>query len=178
MLFADHEPPAEFSDDRRFRYVLRRRWAPGPAFVVIGLNPSTADETNDDPTIRRCIGFARREGCGAYVMLNLFAARSPDPAILRVPNPWDVIGPGNDAAIDREARKAGRVVAAWGNTDARLHAKRIDRVLALLILADVRVMCLGVTKDGHPRHPLYLRADAPLVDYPFTRDASPARSSS
>jgi len=95
-LFATNEvvSGATFSTDRVYRYALWRVWdAALPSFVVIGLNPSTADETENDPTIRRCIGFAKREGCGGLVMLNLFAVRATDPRVMMAhPEP---IGPDN-----------------------------------------------------------------------------------
>jgi hypothetical protein len=156
---------AQFSDDRRYRYALWREWESGPtvrSFVVIGLNPSTADESEDDPTIRRCIAFAKREGCGRLVMLNLFALRATDPRVMKAhPEP---VGIDNDGVIWRRTQPSlgdqPIVVAAWG-----VHGVHRDRDMRVRQFAPPLV-CFGVTKDGHPRHPLYLRADAPLVPYP------------
>lgn len=147
---------AGFSPCRRYRYTLSRTWdAASPPLVFIGLNPSTADETTDDPTIRRCIGFARRDGFGGIVMLNLFALRSTDPAALS--DASDPVGPWNDDQIFA-ACKGRTVVAAWG-VHGTLRGR--DKVVRRL-LAGVDLRCLGRTKEGNPRHPLYLRADAPL----------------
>jgi hypothetical protein len=164
------ESGARFSDDRRYRYVLWRAWkawSDARALVVIGLNPSTADERIDDPTIRRCLGFARREGCGQLVMLNLFALRATDPRVMQADA--EPVGPRNDATIrcwaGIDAIAGGPrplVVAAWG-----VHGAHRDRALTVRLLTP-RLWCFGVTKDGHPRHPLYLRGDAPLVPYPVS----------
>lgn len=153
---------AHFSSDRLYRYSLYRdwdRWQNMRSFVVIGLNPSTADEFVDDPTIRRCIGFAKREGCGRLVMLNLFAIRATDPKVMLAHAA--PIGDENDAVIRHcTSFTTGRpplVVAAWG---AHGHHLGRDREVRRLV-ADLR--CFGTTKDGQPRHPLYLKADTPLV---------------
>jgi hypothetical protein len=138
------------SSCRRYRYTLRRRWGPGAAAVFIGLNPSTADETQDDPTIRRCIGFARAWGFDALCMVNLFAYRATDPTDMKKAE--DPVGDINDATLRDVAKEAGVVVAAWG-----AHGTYRGRD------AQVRAMLLGLhylrlTKDGHPGHPLYLPA--------------------
>jgi hypothetical protein len=154
---------ARFSPDRLYRYHLWRVWEPSRrSFVLIGLNPSTADETQDDPTIRRCINFAKREGCGRLDMLNLFAWRSTDPAALRRVS--DPVGPENDEVIGDVIGMAGgdvRVVAAWGGHGSA----RGDRLVREINGWACGVWCFGTTKDGSPRHPLYLRNDAALVVY-------------
>jgi len=144
---------AVFSDCRTWRYVLWRKWdRQRPMLNVIGLNPSTADETKDDPTIRRCVGFARSWGYGGLVMTNVFAYRSTDPNRLRwVDNP---VGLANLAWIEREARRAGKVLAAWGALHKDL-APQAERVRTTLHKNGVRVWCLAKTKAGHPAHPLY-----------------------
>lgn len=149
-----------------YRYELLRRWGDGLSLRFVMLNPSTADATVDDPTIRRCVGFARREGFSALTVLNLYAYRSTDPkALLTCPAP---IGPVNDDVLWRHLTCARAVrtpvVAAWG-TNAR--PERVRRVLELV--PGVAWSCLGTTKEGHPRHPLYVRGDQPLV--PFGGDA-------
>jgi hypothetical protein len=150
---------AVFSPDRMYRYVLSRRWAEGPrALIVIGLNPSTADEREDDPTIRRCIGFAKREGCSGLIMLNLFALRATDPMVMRAhPEP---VGELNDQWIrDLATREAHVVVAAWG-----VHGEHRGR--GAEVAAKIpNLLCFGRTKGGHPRHPLYLRADTALEPF-------------
>ena len=146
---------AEFSHCNQYRYTLTRIWNPDkPVVLFIGLNPSTADAVRNDPTVRRCIGFARRWRFGGLIVCNLFGYRSTDPKPLR--RLEDPVGPGNDAAIRRACRSAGRIVAAWG-IHGRLHG-RDEEVLAMI----ERPFCLGVTQAGSPRHPLYLKAGTRL----------------
>jgi len=155
---------AVFSPERLYRYSLTRRWADGPIMNVIGLNPSTADETTDDPTIRRCIALARRNGYGALIMTNLFAFRATSPTEMK--QALEPIGIDNDPAIYAATQYAsGMVVAAWGTQGA--HVNRGRRVLELLrYTADVYPLwCLGVTRDGHPKHPLYLPNTANPIRY-------------
>lgn len=103
---------AEFSPCRRYRYGLYRGWQLGTGFAMfVGLNPSTADETADDPTIRRCIAFARAWGYGALFMANLFAYRATNPTEMLAQA--DPVGPENDATLARLAAQADVVVAAW-----------------------------------------------------------------
>lgn len=152
-----------FSPCRTWRYVLTRRWGEGPALAVIGLNPSTADEQTDDPTIRRCVGLARRWSYGALVMLNLFAYRATDPADMqRAPNP---IGPDNDRHIAEQTRAAGMVLAAWG-----VHGEWGQRAVHVQVMLGatygVPLHALGWTRAGHPRHPLYVRGDTEPESFP------------
>jgi len=137
-----------------YRYTLSRTWDPyGTRAVFICLNPSTATATVDDPTIRKCVKFARRWGHGSFHMLNVFAWRSTDPHVL--PDVADPIGPSNDFWIRNEVVGAGIVVCAWGN-HARLH-QRGQRVLAMLRAYGIKAHALAVNKDGSPQHPLYLK---------------------
>ena len=154
---------AEMSDDGKYRYVLRRIWDLGKASCVfVGLNPSTADALVDDPTIRRCVGFATAWGCGRLTMLNLFAYRATNPyAMIHARDP---IGLDNDAWL-REEVGASIVVAAWGNDGAFLNRS----YLVPQTVAAADWMCLGVTKSGQPRHPLYVRADQMLVPFDWTK---------
>jgi hypothetical protein len=140
---------ANFSRCRTYRYALRRQWvARGSVVLFVGLNPSTADEEVDDPTIRRCIGFARDWGYGGMIMANLFAYRATHPAELkRVPEP---IGPRNNLWLAALAKQVHLVVCAWGNHGTFL--QRDQNVLRRLS----RAYCLGRTQSGQPRHPLYL----------------------
>ena len=151
---------ALISDCGLYRYKLTREWGVGPTCVFIMLNPSTADASEDDPTIRRCIGFARREGCGGLRVENLFAFRATDPDIM-FRHAHTAVG-ATDQFI-REAAKAvdGPVIAAWG-ADKRAQA-RGARVLKMLREIGVYAVCLGMTKSGAPRHPLYVKGDAPLL---------------
>ncbi len=167
---------AEFSEDRVYRYRLTRRWNHGPRLVVIGLNPSTADETQDDPTVRRCIGYARDWGFAGLVMMNLFAYRATDPReLLRFTgNPigedrtFGIIRNRNHSAISCEVYCAllegGAVLAAWGAHGA--HREESTRARWLLQKDCDRagrghgIACLGLTAKREPRHPLYQPRDA------------------
>lgn len=144
---------AEFSKCRTWRYSLTRRWnSQKPRAVFVGLNPSTADEKEDDATIRRCVGFAHAWGYGGVVMVNLFAFRSRDPrGLLLAPDP---VGPDNDAWIETEASDSGIIIAAWGTNGAVMY--RAARVLEILSETGKQIFCLGKTKGGSPRYPLYL----------------------
>lgn len=152
---------ARFSPCRRYRYTLHRRLSvAGPRALWVMLNPSTADDEQDDPTIRRVIGFSRREGFGSLVVCNIFGLRSTDPRGLLLEH--DPAGEDNDDAIARAACDADRVIVAWGSWGDRF-PERVRRVDALL--APQITWCLGTTGSGQPRHPLYQRGDAPLVPW-------------
>lgn len=147
---------AIISDDGLYRYELRRVWDDGTLVNFVMLNPSTADADRDDPTIRRCIGFAARWGYSGIVVTNLYAYRATRPRDL-----WlaaDPVGPSNDSHL-AAAVEGASVVAAWG-VNAR--PDRVADVLARIRRTN-EVSALGLTKDGHPRHPLYVRSDAEPV---------------
>jgi hypothetical protein len=156
---------AALSDDGLYRYQLWRRWAEGPTACWVMLNPSTADAEQDDPTIRRCIAFSKREGMGALTVVNLFAYRATDPADLLHLEHDEAVGPGNDDRIRDGAVGADRVIVAWGALLSRMRLRAAIVTTALLGVTD-QMWCLGTTKDGHPRHPLYVRGDQPLEVYP------------
>lgn len=159
------ERTATISPCGTYRYDLTRRWGDGPTALWVMLNPSTADATEDDPTIRRCIGFSKREGCGRLAVVNLYAYRATDPkALLTAENP---IGPDNLATVRRWLMDASLVVAAWGAwplTNHRIAPARLH-VEGLATMHGHDVKCLGTTKAGAPRHPLYVRGDQPFVSY-------------
>ena len=147
---------AEFDDTGAYRLRLWRTWDRGP-FGIVGyacwvmLNPSTADHTVNDQTIRKCIAFAKLWGFGGIEVVNVFALRSTDPkALYHHPDP---VGPVNDTAIVKSVAGAGRVIAAWGNHGMlNSRGKKVRRLIAGL--GDIE--CLGVTKEGQPKHPLYI----------------------
>jgi hypothetical protein len=147
---------AVISPDGVYRYRLTRTWddkkLPLPWIM---LNPSTADAEVDDPTIRRCMSFAHREGAGGIEVLNLFAFRATDPKALHCAT--DPIGPDNDEWIREVLFPHDRVAAAWGNHGAYLG--RGFAMLRTLRESGITVVCLG----DQPRHPLYIRGDQPLV---------------
>lgn len=152
MMTADlfNQKGAIFSECRIYRYQLWRIWDPSKSYLnVIGLNPSTADETKDDPTIRRCIDFAFRWGFGALYMTNLFAFRATLPRDMK--RATEPIGAENDQWIHKTAFSAGKVIAAWGNHGK--HLKRDQFVCALV----KNLYCFRLTEVTQmPEHPLYL----------------------
>ena len=140
---------AILSADRLYRYALWRTWGLSKGFAMfVGLNPSTADETEDDPTIRRCIAFARDWGYGGLCMTNLFAFRATQPVDMK--NAQDPVGPENDDWLRKYSAKAGVVVAAWG-----VHGVFKNRDVVVKELLQ-NLHYLQLTKEGHPGHPLYL----------------------
>lgn len=161
---------AILSPDRVYRYHLWRAWDDcRPVMAFIMMNPSTADETEDDATIKRCIGFARREGCGGISVRNVFALRATNPnALLVHPDPF---GPENEEHLLAAGRASimTQLVVAWGN---RQGGKRLDHYYkkASVILVGQSPYCLGVTKNGEPRHPLYLANNTPLVRWYLPED--------
>ncbi len=162
------EQSAVISACGRFRYLLTRQVGPGPRTTTfIMLNPSTADATNDDPTIRRCIGFARSWGCGRLAVLNLFAVRATDPADMKRAD--DPVGPENRGWFERtlQTHRDGPVVCAWGVHGE--HRGQDLTVLGWLEGYDVEPLTLGITRDGHPKHPLYLPKGAELVAFKARR---------
>lgn len=137
-----------------YRYRLWRRWGDERLVTFIMLNPSTADASVDDPTIRRCIGFAKAWGHGGLNVVNLFAYRATNPRALLTA--LDPVGPENNQHILSLACEGTRLVAAWGaNSAAQGSQGRNVRWM----LAEFTLWHIGLTKDGHPRHPLYVRAD-------------------
>lgn len=157
---------ASLSPCERYRYTLFRDWEDGPKLTFIMLNPSTADAMLDDRTIGRCIRFAQDHGFTGLRVGNVFAFRATDPADMKAA--LDPVGPGNDDALREmfvQARDAETpIVAAWGVHGA--HLGRADQVVALAASVGVGLHCLGTSKEGHPRHPLYIRADQPFARFP------------
>ena len=156
---------ALFSPDGRYRYRLGRRWATsGPTVAWIMLNPSTADSSHDDPTVRRVVSFSRSWGFGGCEVVNLFAFRSTDARTLVVVD--DPVGPSNvvvvGGVLEECARSgAGVIVLAWGAGGQRL----MDVARPVIVAASSRwgerrltPVSLGPTKSGAPRHPLYVPA--------------------
>ena len=152
---------ATISECGKYRYDLWRTWnESGRSVLFVCLNPSTADATNDDPTIRRCMGFARAWGYGKMDVANLFAYRATNPSeLLRVSDP---IGACNDDWLYHLMGESSMVVAAWGNRGGLLN--RADEFMCMIPLL-TKVHCLGVNKSGQPKHPLYLPKDAALQLY-------------
>lgn len=149
---------AEFSPCRTWRYTLNREWGDGPKVAFLMANPSTADESRDDPTIRKCRGFSQRWGYGSMVILNLFAIRGTDPRIIGQSE--DPVGPDNDHWIRESLAGCDEVICAWG-CGQWIKGRNASRPIHVVanILTDypkIKVWCLGLRKDEHPRHPLML----------------------
>ena len=144
---------AEFSDCERYRFMLQRTWIESRRGILfIMLNPSTATELQNDPTVERCERRARSMGYGSYRVCNIFGWRDTSPAELR--RAEDPVGQGNDEAILESSEWADAIVCAWGN-----HGSHLDRgkaVEALLRKSGKALMHLGLTKIGQPQHPLYI----------------------
>lgn len=173
---------AQISGCEQYRYLLWREWRGSgqhwrswggkdgagseleepKSCLFVMLNPSTADGEQDDPTIRRCVGFAKRLGYDRLEVVNLFALRATDPAVvLEMTGTRDPIGPRNQEVIANAAFDAGVIICAWG-----VHGKHIGQDETVKgWLGDRELYALGLTKDGSPRHPLYVRADAELIRY-------------
>ena len=152
---------AVISADTWYRYRLTRDigMMGDGAVCFVMLNPSIADATNDDPTIRRCIGYARTWNCARLEVVNLFAYRSTDPAALYGPPCIDVVGVENDRHIAEACKESRIIICAWGNHGA-LH-RRGNSVLKDIRAQGCIPMALKINeKSGQPSHPLYLRADA------------------
>lgn len=151
---------ASFSKCRSYRYALWRTWDDSkPYAMFIGLNPSTADESEDDPTIRRCINYSKAWGFGGLCMVNLFAFRATAPRDMMSAN--SPIGSDNDKWITQLAKNAGVIVAAWGNDGS--YMGRSQNVIALL----PNVMCLKINKTGEPAHPLYQPGSARPIKWEY-----------
>ena len=150
-----------FDVSGRYRYSLWRAWSayhPRIAFVL--LNPSTADEQRNDPTIRRCMGFARAWNFGSMEVVNLFAYRATDYRELFKVN--DPIGEENNRFLMQAVERCSTVVLGWGAKGPLLGR---DRQVISLFAGLKDVYCLGITKDGQPRHPLYVKGDTSLVPF-------------
>lgn len=152
----DAASTAVYSPCERYRYVLTRTWdAAGQKALFVMLNPSTATETQNDPTVERCERRARALGFGGFRVVNIFAYRATDPRVMRAQA--DPTGPGNDAAIAESALWADRIICAWGGHGA--HLGRGAAVEALLRATGVPLWHLGLTMAGQPKHPLYIGYD-------------------
>ncbi len=166
-LFGDTQTELEtgaiISPCEQYRYHLWRIWDRSlPTLVFVMQNPSTADASSDDPTIRRCIGFAKRDGYGSISVRNVFALRATDEReLLTHPDPF---GPDNETHLlaAREVSLMSRLVVAWGN---RFGGKRLayHYKQAGVILSTLTPYCLGTTASGEPKHPLFLPANAEMI---------------
>lgn len=150
---------AIISEDEKYRYMLSRIWDKNkPTVTIIGLNPSTADANNDDPTLKRCIEFARSWDYGGIYMLNLFAYRATQPSDMKKVN--DPIGQENDMFIKAYTKRSDKVICAWGNDGCFLN--RASNVINSI----PNKYYLKLNKSGEPAHPLYLSSKLTPLEYP------------
>ena len=159
---------AVFSPDRTYRYTLWRVWGEGPFMHFILLNPSTANENNNDPTVERCERRARRWGFGGMNLTNIFAYRSTSPwTLYKIKDP---VGPENDKYILQAVKVSNRTICGWGG-----HGKHLDRhnKVKELVKASV-VYALRINKSGIPSHPLYLNYN--LEPFPIFNNTKPWKS--
>ena len=142
---------AHISKCTNYRYALWRQWDESKPYVLfVGLNPSTADAVEDDPTLRRCMGYAKDWGFGGVCIANLFAFRATEPKVMMLAK--DAVGPQNDKWLVHLADEAGLIVAAWGNDGSYLgRAARVRKMMP-------EMTCLKLNKSGEPAHPLYQKA--------------------
>lgn len=175
---------AAISKDEVYRYELGRCWQDGidvDLLCFILLNPSTADALKDDPTVRKCCGFARRLGYGGIRLLNLYAYRATKPSMLETAwtNGQDVIGPANGNFLMAAMVRHPEIVLAWGASLPKTGQPWLPSLIQDLgkvnnvnvhgnldLRRDVKFLCLGKTKGGEPRHPVRLSYSTPLVQYP------------
>lgn len=152
---------ATYSPCQRYRYTLKIVWEPSlPVAVFLALNPSTATEFQDDPTLRKVQGFAHRWGCGGVLMLNIFAFRATDPRVMKMQN--DPVGPENTVEFlaSQVLLHDGPAVAAWGKHGAfRGRGPEVAQALA------GKLMCLRMNGDGSPEHPLYVPYEIKPVQF-------------
>jgi len=154
---------AVISADGVYRYRLQRYFGVldgALPLVFCMLNPSKADAEKDDPTIRRCIDYAKREHAQGLLVINLYAYRATDPEKLwKAVNP---IGPDNYIHLQQVGRLAGRIVCAWGT---KAQPEVVNAAVGIFRSSGAEMLCLGTTKDGHPRHPLYVKKVQPLIPW-------------
>lgn len=164
---------AVISEDGLYRYALVRRWNVGAGWPVLGvvmLNPSTADASKDDATIRKVVAIAKARGYGGIYVCNLFAYRSTDPGDLITTD--NIVGPANDAHLSAMADTCGMVLVAWGAFVEHPAMKmmgselRVQRTYDVLVREKgAKLWAMGLTKKGSPRHPLYVRTDRPFESW-------------
>jgi hypothetical protein len=153
----EYESTATYSDCENYRYILTRSWDKKlPNILFIGLNPSTATEEKNDPTVTRMIGFSKKWGFGRITVCNLFSFRATDPKDMK--NQEDPIGEHNDNLIKEELENADLIVAAWGNHGTfKARGSEVSKYLD-------KYSYFGLTKAGEPKHVLYLKGDSELLE--------------
>lgn len=172
--YSDDNPTADgtpmqggaiISDDSQYRYLLMRQWdMTKPTMTFVMLNPSTADATREDATTRSCIAIARQNGCGAILLVNLFAVRSKDPSqVITFKEP--IGGKKANEYLRFAAGRAEKIVLAWGNNGPTINQQRIFDVLRLLANWQGQFYTLGMTAQGEPTHPRFVQQTTPLIPF-------------
>ena len=168
IIKGDTESGAIFSECEQYRYALWRCWNKDNGIVpvkymvsFIGLNPSTATHEVSDPTVTRCINYAKAWGYSGMHMLNLFAFRATDPKDMKAVD--EPVGEDNNEMLIKHARDSGIVIASWGNHGG--YRNRCSVVADLMRVNGVDLHCLAIAKTGQPKHPLYLKKDLTPIDY-------------
>lgn len=158
---AERERTAVMSRCKRYRFELRRVWGPGNSLVMfVGLNPSTADQTTDDPTVRRWRGFAKAWGHDGMIVVNAHPLRSTDPRALKTHEYRGDEYAYNLKTIARLVAECDRVVCCWGANLPREHERTLVKELRTAAhFHGLELQHLGLTREGQPKHPLYLRGD-------------------
>ena len=160
MLYLEND--AVISACGKYRYMLRRTWNHNqPRVLIVMLNPSTADATADDATIRSCVRLCRWRNDGGFEVVNLFAFRATDPTELKTAT--DAIGPDNDRAIEAALGRCDIAICAWGAYPGAIERGRT--VLSALRCHRPAVFSWGKTKAGAPKHPLYIKSGTALETY-------------
>lgn len=164
MTTATIKKTAILSDCRRYRYTLTREWdETRPRVCWVMLNPSTADADVDDPTIRKCMKFSQRLGYGGLIVVNLYAFRATDPDDLHDAD--EPVGKDNVEYIERALAQTCGAIAAWGEGIPKIRGGMKLCIDRLFEWGYTRWSCFGVNKSGMPKHPLYIRDDAPLIEW-------------
>ena len=155
---------AVISDCEKYRYQLIRQWDDNKNLALfIGLNPSIADDEIDDPTIRRCIGFAKRERFGGFIMANLFAYRATSPCDMK--SAEQPVGELNEYWLEQSISSCKVVIVCWGGNDSHLNRHIEVNELLKKHANNTPILCFGKTKAGQPKHPLYLASNTELINY-------------
>jgi len=149
------------SPDGKYRYSLTRKWGEGRCLLFIMLNPSTADSTIDDPTIKKCEKYAKREKFKSMCVVNLYAYRSTDPSIVMRMGLVDAEGPDNESHIISSILLSDAIICAWGKHGG----KGTHKAIKVLSTTDKEIFCLDINKDGSPKHPLYCKDDIKFKKY-------------
>jgi len=158
---------AIISPNKKYRYKLWRIWDENkPQLLFIMLNPSTADESEDDPTITRCIGFAKLHGYGSVYVANLYAYRATDPdELIKQSKFTNIIGPDNFGHIKDLSEKCRAVIFAWGANATKSNLKNYKSYVRKVVNFLPEASCFGKTQSGHPKHPLYLKYETELEPF-------------